>query len=178
MKIVVINGPAGAGKDLFVTFCAQFLGTDKIKNYSTVDYVKAIAAQIGWDGTKDLKNRKFLSDLKDVLTEWDDIPYRRTKIEITEFQDKLNALGEEYDTNGVMFIHCREPEEIARFKAEYGAQTVLVRRESAENQEVSNHADERVFEYKYDTVVYNNGTIEDLREGAHTYLREVLKLDV
>ena len=84
MKIVVVNGPAGAGKDLFVTFCAQFLGTDKIRNYSTVDYVKAIAAQIGWDGTKDLKNRKFLSDLKDVLTEWDDIPYRRTKIEITQ----------------------------------------------------------------------------------------------
>ena len=177
MKIVIINGPAGAGKDLFVLFCTQLLGTDKVKNYSTVSYVKAIAAELGWDGTKDLKNRKFLSDLKDLLTEWEDLPYRKTRTEIEEFSTYVSYKGADAEKNSVMFIHCREPEEIARFKKDYGAETLLIRRELAEKQETSNHADSRVFEYNYDTVVYNEGEMEDLRESARTYLKEVLGLE-
>ena len=45
-------------------------------NVSTVDKVKEIAAECGWDGVKSPKNRKFLSDLKDLLTEWGDVPYK------------------------------------------------------------------------------------------------------
>ena len=178
MRIIVINGAGGVGKDLFVAFCASILGPDKVKNYSTVDYVKAVAAFIGWDGTKDNKSRKFLSDLKDALTKWDDIPYRRTRIEIEDFEEKMNKMGGKYAENGVMFIHCREPQEIQRFKDEFGATTLLIRRELAEEKNWQNHADQNVLNYQYDCVVSNNGTLEDLRHQAEYFLRKCLGLDI
>jgi hypothetical protein len=176
MRIVVINGAGGAGKDLFVAFCASHLGTDKVKNYSTVDYVKAVAAGIGWDGTKDDKNRKFLSDLKKILTEWDDIPYRRTKLEIEEFQAKMNKLGGKYAENSVMFIHCREPEEIDRFVKDFNAETLLIRRELAEEKNWQNESDKRVLDYPYDCIIHNDGSLEQLREVAKAYLENHLVL--
>lgn len=176
MKIVIINGAGGAGKDLFVAFCASHLGTDKVKNYSTVDYVKAVAAGIGWDGTKDDKNRKFLSDLKKILTEWDDIPYRRTKLEIEDFQDKMNKLGGKYAENSVMFIHCREPKEIERFVEEFNAETLLIRRELAEEKNWENASDKGVLDYPYDCVIHNDGSLEQLRAVAAAYLKNQLGL--
>lgn len=178
MRLVIINGAGGVGKDLFVAFCASILGADKVKNYSTVDYVKAIAAQIGWDGTKDDKNRKFLSDLKKVLTDWDDIPYRRTRIEIEDFEEKMSKMGGKYAENSVMFIHCREPKEIQRFKDEFGAYTLLIRREAAEDANWNNSSDKSVLEYAYDTEVRNDGSMEQLRQYAEEYLRGTLKLNI
>ncbi len=178
MRVVMINGVGGAGKDLFVAFCASILGPDKVKNYSTVDYVKAVAAQIGWDGTKDDKNRKFLSELKRVLTEWDDIPYRRTRIEIEDFEEKMCKMGGKYAENSVMFIHCREPKEIQRFKEEFGALTLLIRRDAAEEKNWQNESDKAVLNYTYDTIVANNGFLEDLRHSAEYFLREVLEFDI
>lgn len=176
MKVVVINGAGGAGKDLFVAFCASILGSDKVKNYSTVDYVKAVAANIGWDGSKTDKNRKFLSDLKRVLTEWDDIPYRRTRIEIKNFEDRMYKLGGKFAENGIIFIHCREPEEIQRFKNEFDAHTLLIRRESAENANWQNNSDSSVLNYQYDTEIWNDGSMEQLRKYAEAFLCGTLKL--
>lgn len=176
MRVVVINGAGGVGKDLFVAFCASILGPDKVKNYSTVDYVKAVAAHIGWDGTKDDKNRKFLSELKRVLTEWDDIPYRRTRIEIEDFEEKMYKMGGKYAENSVMFIHCREPKEIERFAEEFNAETLLIRRELAEEKNWENASDKGVLDYPYDYVVRNEGTLDDLRESAQAFLRDCLKL--
>lgn len=176
MKVVVINGAGGAGKDLFVAFCASILGSDKVKNYSTVDYVKAVAANIGWDGSKTDKNRKFLSDLKRTLTEWDDIPYRRTRVEIKNFEDKMYRLGGKFAENGVIFIHCREPEEIQRFKDEFDAHTLLIRRESAESANWQNNSDNSVLNYQYDTEIWNDGSMEQLRKYAEAFLCGTLKL--
>ena len=170
MKVVVINGHGGVGKDLFVLYCQAWNGTRNVKNYSTVDYVKAVAANLGWDGTKTDANRKFLSDLKKILTEWDDIPYRKTRLVIEEFENKLKKRGQEYWKNGVIFIHCREPEEIQRFKEEFDAHTLLIRREQAENTEWTNASDKSVLGYQYDTVIHNDGTLEQLRDAAKDFL--------
>ena len=43
---------------------------------STVDFVKEVAKFCGWNGQKTPKDRKFLSDLKNILTQWNDIPYK------------------------------------------------------------------------------------------------------
>ena len=42
----------------------------------------------------------------------------------------------------------------------------------------SNAADQGVYDYQYDCIVDNNGTLDELRLSAETYLREVLKLDI
>ena len=162
-----------AGKDTFVEFCQKHVTW--CKNISTVDFVKQAANFCGWDGTKTPKNRAFLSVLKDLLTEWDDVPFKKVKNEAENFNRE--ALAYDFNTDEVLvFIHCREPQEIARFVQEMNAITLLVQREAIENNEQSNHADAEVFNYNYDYIIENNGTLEDLEQSAITFLREVLHL--
>ena len=71
--IYVVNGSPGAGKTTFETNVQKCMGDSFCYILSTVDFVKEIAKKCGWDGTKDLKNRKFLSDLKDLLTNWNNV---------------------------------------------------------------------------------------------------------
>ena len=142
-----------AGKDQFVKFCQKH--TLWCENLSTVDFVKHIATQCGWDGTKTPKNRAFLSDLKDLLTEWGDVPFEDIKRRATLFNAK--AISYDFNTDAVVvFVHCREPREIIKFVKEMGAKTLLIRREVVESNEQSNHADAEVFNYIYDYIIENN----------------------
>lgn len=170
MKYFVINGFPKSGKDTFVYCCLKELGPHG-KLISTVDFIKEIAAKCGWDGTKTLKNRKFLSDLKDLLTNWNDVPYKKTIQEIDLFKFDLEYYGVE--NNGVVFIMSREPEEIDRFEKELGAKSILIKRENVEYDEQSNHADSEVLNHKYHYIIENNGTIEELQEKAKEFLKSI-----
>ena len=128
MKVTVINGAPTVGKDTFVTMCKDVYGSKRILNISTVDYVKDVAYELGWDGTKTPKNRKFLSDLKDLLTEWEDIPFIQTCQRIESWLDfACEEMGVD-EEEAVVFIHCREPDEIARFVECYDVVTLCIRR--------------------------------------------------
>ena len=63
--IIIINGCGGVGKDTFVNMCAKYTS---VVNYSSVKEIKEIAKYIGWDGSKEERDRKFLSDLKLLTT--------------------------------------------------------------------------------------------------------------
>ena len=179
MRVAIINGKAGCGKDTFVTMCRDILGANWILNISTVDYVKEVAEYCGWDGTKTPENRKFLSDLKDVLTQWNDIPLKKVCQEVKTWQHIWITSGE-YD-KAVVFIHCREPKEIDKLTRElqnYEPVTLLIRREAAENIQQINHADNDVLNYSYDYTIYNDSTLSWLRNEAKVFLRDYLKLDI
>lgn len=165
MSVICINGAPGAGKDLFVYYCTcSEKGTPiRVVNISTVDFVKYIAKECGWDETKTPKNRKFLCDLKNLLTEWGDVPYQKVKEEILK-ETKRHGEG------CVIFVHVREPEEIQRFVNELGAKTLVVRRETAEKKLASNDADKNVLQYDYDYTVENNGTVEELKQQAELFM--------
>ena len=144
-------------------------GNTAVDFYSTVDFVKEIARECGWDGTKTLRNRKFLSDLKDLLTRWDDVPCKK----VMERVDTLCSLGfAKHDW--ILFVDCREPAEIQKLKEMFNGTTVLVRRLGDEMTETSNHADANVFDYEYDYVVKNYGDLEILHQEADAFL-EFLK---
>ena len=142
------------------------------ENISTVDFVKEIATKCGWDGTKTPENRAFLSELKDLLTRWNDVPFKKVQETATIFE----AEAEQYDFSTddvIIFIHCREPQEIAKFVKEMGAKTLLIRRPAIENEHQSNHADSEVFNYNYDYIIFNDGTFEELEQKAIEFLKEM-----
>lgn len=170
MKYFIINGRPRSGKDTFVNFCLEELGAFG-KLISTVDFVKEIAARCGWDKTKTPKNRKFLSDLKDLLTNWGDVPYKKTLQEIDMFKFDLDYW--DVSDKGVVFIMCREPKEIERFERELNAKSVLIQRASVEFEQQSNHADSEVLNHKYDYIIENNGTIDELKEKAKEFLKNL-----
>ena len=113
--VIVINGAGGVGKD---TLCELASKHFKVKNISSITPVKKIAADCGWNGEKDDKARKFLSDLKRVLVEYNDYP---TAWALSEYKKFLSSDDE------VMFVHIREGEEIEKFvKATCGAAKTLL----------------------------------------------------
>ena len=173
MKIICINGVPRSGKSTFVSFCLGSLG---IWGYeiSTVDFVKEVAKYCGWNGKKTLKDRKFLSDLKDLLGEWNDVPFQKIKHRIShEFLGPFKQFDIDTD-KCVAFVHSREPEELQRFKDELGARTLLIRRPEVEEEEQSNHADKEVFNFKYDYIIENTGDIEELDLKANELICQLL----
>ena len=170
MQIICINGAPTCGKDTFVSLCQKYLLW--CGNFSTVDFVKEIAAECGWDGTKTPKNRKFLSDLKDLLTKWNDVPYKKVEHAIQCYEKE--ALSYDFSSKDVLcFIHCREPKEIQKFVEKMGAKTLLIRRPEVEGGEQSNHADSDVFNYNYDYTITNDGTLLDLENKAVDFILEL-----
>lgn len=167
IKVVVVNGRPESGKTTFEEKCRELVNASStfwfdenkkmiVDVISTVDFIKQIAIECGWDGVKTPRNRKFLSDLKDLLTEWNDVPYQK----ILDHIECMKKFGKKYDW--ILFVDCREPKEIQKLKERLNATTVLVRRLGDEVNKTSNHADANVFEYEYDYTIKNYGDLSDL----------------
>lgn len=159
-QIFITNGMGGVGKDTFAEFLGHHVNTCKI---SAIEPVKQVANHAGWSGAKTEKDRKFLSDLKVLLSEYADIPFKFIRRRVMAF----NMLPE----IEVLLIDIREPEEIARAVEEFGAKTILIKNDRVAPI-TSNMADANVFNYEYDFVIENNGTLEDFRETVRKFAEE------
>lgn len=155
-RIIVINGTGGCGKDTFVSFVSKY---SKVCNFSSIDKVKEVATLIGWDGQKTEKDRKFLSDLKKLTTEYNDMAFNSIKDAINNFKN---------NDDEIMFIHIREPEEIKRVVDTFGAKTLLIKRKNYEIIK-SNISDASVENYDYDYIIYND-TLDKLEEDAKKFV--------
>jgi len=160
--IVVINGTGGCGKDTFISYVEKYA---KVFNFSSVDKVKEIATMIGWTGKKEEKDRKFLSDLKKLTTDYNDMSFNS----IREAVDKFSCNDDE-----IMFIHIREPEEIERVVKIFGAKTLLVRRSDIKII-TSNYSDASIENYNYDYIV-NNTSLKKLSSEAKKFVNDLKKL--
>lgn len=171
MKIIVINGQGGVGKDTFVAFCGN--EDHGIFNFSMVDEIKRVAKILHWTGSKEPKDRKFLSDLKDLASEYNDFPFQHT---INKIKDALRVYGRfgRSTHNMVCFVHAREPEDINRWVNDYGARALLIRNERIEG-EYGNHADDSVMKASYYYTVYNNEGLYELEQKAKKFIDEVRK---
>ena len=166
MKIFVINGSGGSGKDTFIEiFKEKYDG--KTKNISTVDKIKEVARDyFYWDGSKKERDRKFMSDLKDLATEYCDAPFRY-------ISNSIKLFGH-YDMNDtVVFIHCREPKEIDRIVETFAAKTILIDARERVPAINSNHADSDVYEYAYDYIIDNNGSRKQLECAVECFLEMI-----
>lgn len=160
-QIVIINGTGGSGKDSFVQMCMTHA---KVINFSSVDKVKEVAKVVGWDGGKTDKDRKFLSDLKKLTAEYNDMPFVSTKEAVDNFK-KSDAQ--------ILFIHIREPEEIKRAADAFKAKTLLIKRAGLENI-TTNYSDANVDNYPYDYKIENT-TLENLQTSAKNFVNIPLK---
>ena len=78
LRIVIVNGMPGSGKTTFENFCKEHLGA-YCEIISTIDIIKEMARFGGWNGEKDSKSRKLLSDLKDLWTNYNDLSFNTVK---------------------------------------------------------------------------------------------------
>lgn len=167
VKTFIVNGKPRSGKDTFVDYASALLKLHHIKSksISSVDKVKAAAELLGWNGVKDEKGRKFLSDLKDISSSVYDGPLEYMRSEILDFNH--------YNSNGVVFIMIREPEEIIKFVSKFPhTKTIYVNRGVTES--FNNHADENVEKYYYDYIIDNEGDLLGLQKVASDFVFTLL----
>ena len=163
-KVYVNTGSARSGKDTFAEFLSKYIPVFK---YSSIDLVKEMFETVGISkDNKTEKKRKLWSDGKDILTQYDDIPFKDIASIVTDF--KNNKIETE-----VLLIDIREPEEIARAVETFGAETILVRKPDAKKIE-SNHADRDVENYEYDYIIENDGTLEQIERVAKLFICDVI----
>ena len=164
--VIVINGRGGVGKDTLCDFAAAHF---KVKNISSITPIKEIAAQCGWDGRKDNKSRKFLSDLKKLCVDYNDYP---TAWALGQYKD-FQATDEE-----IMFVHIREKEEIAKFvlATEGKAKTLLIRGgERMSSEKYGNVSDDGVEDYSYDYYFTNDKALDVAEIEFIEFLEEITK---
>lgn len=160
-KIFITNGMARSGKDTFAKIMNDFVPTLK---YSSIDYIKYIAKECGWNGEKDEVSRKFLSDLKMLTTRFNDLSFGKIQEQIINFYADTK--------HEVLLIDVREPAEIKKITdLYYGTKTILIRRDSVKNI-TSNDGDAGVYDYNYDFTIYNNGSIDEFRNTISEFVNK------
>ena len=98
--VIIINGVGGVGKDTLCDFAAKYY---KIRKISAITPIKEIAQHYGWNGEKDERSRKFLSDVKRAFIEYNDLP---TQYLLKQYEKFKKSEDE------ILFVHIREKEEI------------------------------------------------------------------
>ena len=169
IQYIIVGGFPRSGKSTFVSYCKEIIGENYTLDISTVDLVKHLAALAGWDGTKTPKNRKFLSDLKQLLIEWDDVPYKDVIRTAQNARTDLDAYGVNHTL--YVFVQCREPEEIQKFVDRVGAHTVFISREDHEIP--TNESDITTYKYNYETTIFNDGDLDQLKLCAQAYVKSL-----
>lgn len=159
LTVIVINGRGGCGKDTFIRFCRGLLKEKgcRVYNISSISPVKKLARWMGWDGVKDEKGRRFLSDLKKLWTEFNDGPTNYLLGQLSEIEA------------GLVFFHVREAEEIEKISEAFpGLITLYISRKKIGK--IGNRSDDEVESYDYEYRVENDGSLKDLRARAEKLL--------
>lgn len=193
-KIIIINGSDEVVKNAFTKrvieetlklakrivpvenedYCVDPEIFYKINNISTIDYVKNIAKMFGWNDEKSEKDKKMLSDLKNLITVYNDYLFKRITIQITDwlYYDKTR-LNDIYD-HSFLFVHCREPKEIERIKNQFPNDTFTLLVQNPKVAKVTgNHADREVENYNYDFIVVNDSDFRALRKVAIDFYKKI-----
>lgn len=164
--VIIINGKGGTGKD---TVCALTARHYRTRNVSSIDPIKAIARQHGWNGEKDTRARKFLSDLKQAFVDYNDLPNRFLEEQYQQFLDS---------DEGLMFVHIREGAQINAFKERVFTKcvTLLVHSplEGLGEAHYGNVSDDQAEDYPYDYRYQNDRPLEELEEDFLAFLQELL----
>lgn len=113
-RVIVINGPARSGKDTLIEICRSLLKPMRlgVETFSAIDEVKVEAIRRGWwDGKNETKTeavRQMLSNLKHEMIADGDRPTKYLCSKVQELHDEC--------FRGLVFLHCREPEEIDKLR--------------------------------------------------------------
>jgi hypothetical protein len=144
----ILNGKPRSGKGTFVEYMNKYV---PVKSVSTVDVIKKVCKELGWNGEKDDNGRAALSDFKDLSTKYFDHPFEYVRNELDKFKNSDDV---------IFTVDVREPKDIHRLVDECGFKSVFISNKNITHIP-NNHADMEVENYDYDYVIHNDGTLED-----------------
>jgi hypothetical protein len=174
MIVFIINGAPRSGKDTFIELLREVTGKE-VRAYSSIDWVKSKAYSLDWDGIKDTRGRKFLSDIKDACTLYDNTPFKKI-IENIEWVQGLTYHVPYFATN------IREPSEIQKLEdycAEQGIScySIWVRNLAAEEaaSELNNSGDSQYMNHAYSYQIHNQLTTRSFKNNVSALMNIINK---
>lgn len=176
-KIIIISGYAGHGKSTFIKLCKE-ISENTVIEMSTIDWPLQVASYCGADiKNKDEKLRKFLSELKTALENYDGSPSNKVIEQIKIFVEDYNV------KNYIFFVNIREALKIEEFKTKckqkfnINCKTLFI---NCPNKPIikSNESDKYVKQYKYDYYIRNDGNLDILKEKAKDFLNKIEEVGI
>lgn len=158
-KVFLISGSPAAGKDTFINLCKTY--DENILNFSSVDYIKWLSHKyLDIDTKKKTPElRKFLSEFKRILTEFNDYPFQQCVKAIETLEEEQS-----------IFIHVREKSEMDKIKKLF-PQTKIVYVEGLESVVYGNFSDDNVKDIEADIIIHNNSTLQELSKTAKWFVK-------
>lgn len=164
--VLVVNGPARAGKDTSIAFMKTALGIYgyQTEEFSSIDPVRAMLHQAGvnvHDKTPEV--RAMLANIGDQLRDFRiDVCARRINQSLA------------MNTNGVFFLHMREWPLIEKLRARLRntnnqISTVLINNPRVKP-EPGNDADAKVLDYPYDFTIQNPDSLAELAYNCTAFV--------
>jgi hypothetical protein len=173
-EIIIINGSGLVGKDEVIRITNQLLGPARsVYSFSTIDTVKEACRRffkVDPERDKNDAKRRFWSDVKDAWTRYNDGPFH----EVLALVGTLDNLDGPAAPSPLVFLHVREPAEIAKLKTHFGARCHRLLVRNPRPPVPATHADQNVEQAEYDFLIENDGNLDDLRARVQAFLREVL----
>lgn len=165
--VVFINGPATAGKDTLMDLCIEEFKSLIFDKISAVDLPKEAFKLLGWNGEKTGGVRDGLSYLKLLADKEFDMSYNY-------ITDRIKN-GKFYN---ILFVCVRDAETITRCvefckEEDFDCVTLLVKRKGVEPI-TTNEGDRDVYNYNYEKIINNDGTIDQLRSKAVDFIISIL----
>ena len=180
--VIIVNGKPESGKTAFEIACKQYLDNNEYaccSIISTIDPIKNIYRQLGWDGRKTDKARKDLSALKKMWIDNCNGPLRY----VLDYVLKLDN----NDGDHVVFVDIREESEIVVLSEALDAlqvlgikcHKILVERPDIDGLEYGNKSDDMAGNNKslYDIGICNSGDLNDLDMSAKQFIEDLLRVD-
>lgn len=166
-KVIIINGPAGVGKDEFINQVRNAGEALQLPvfSFSSVDRVKEAAIALGWDGIKTPETRQLLQDLKQIsIQRLNDGPTRYLLEQIANVE------------HGLIFLHIREPQEIEKIM-HFLPETLRMHVDRPGIERLVNGADDVTRDTQYDFELNNDGTLEDLYLMAVEFVQRMASIE-
>ena len=163
MRIIALSGTGGSGKTTFARFCGEYAN---VVNFSSVDYVKAAAAILGWEwGSKTDRDRAALSELTQLADNYFD--HRKKYI-----HHVLSALVDQEYAPDIVFVDIREPQMIQWLVDTYDAHSLVIIRDDIPPI-TTNPSDANVLEQMYTFTIYNKGDLDELKQQAKWFIKNL-----
>lgn len=172
MKVLLICGKAGSGKDTFAKLLELYLDLDVRGNYHERTYIRGNAQSVkdkavqqhNWNGVKDSKGRQLLIDITNEGYN-DDIHYweKKTFLEAIMYKEFINKRCEY-----LIVPDWRYPQTLDYFK-KVADEVITIRVTRPNNVEGTHnyHVSENAFEsFKVDHEVLNDKDLDSLKKVA------------
>lgn len=180
MIIVLISGKAGVGKTLVSTMFKELVETLGFLDYTSMHFAKGVkdtaTLQFGWDGKKDEKGRRLLQGVGNIGRNYDEDIWAR----------RLLENGLDYCPAGFDFIFIddwRFPNEADYLRNNSSYEILTVRISSPEREMLKGTTEYNDISEislpekpnKYNYYIYNDGTIDELRDKLAKILISIIK---